>query len=450
MRRFVGFLVSLESLAMVAALVVGVDAPGQADVPQRRGKTVDRLTGVIASSSDPSGVASPAAPNPNPNAFVACQNTAGHPHRPPFCRARTWVVTGGGPTTGESSRLAAALGLPEVPLAPDGALRWLDEAHFQFVPTRASTPEPGDELDEDGQPTAVEALDVPALAQVPILSDDKALRRANRALRRAGLLPAGAHGEIGHSMLELVGTGDPSSTLPAMSVPLDTHVSYHLTLGGLRLVGPGAKVKLVFDGAGRTTQLYYALRRVAPGPDVAIMPPAEAENACAKAYRLSPGGEPQRTHQQAQILRVTAELVYFAPPPSLPVRALYPHFLCSGRIPGEESAEDVLLRELVIPAVLDVPAVQVTASFDGLQVTAEAQVTGGTPPFTFQWSAETTTLDPDDATAGPILNYAPAPRSFEFDDEVSVVVTDANALTGSRRRPGRMSQARNGPRAINR
>jgi len=95
----------------------------------------------------------------------------------------------------------------------------------------------------------------------------------DRALKGAGLLPAGATATFGNSSFEAYDTkGNRIS-----SVNLDTHVSYSVRLENLRLIGPGAKIKLVLAGDGSVTSLNYAWRGLQKGSLVPLISPAEAE-----------------------------------------------------------------------------------------------------------------------------------------------------------------------------
>ncbi|AUX43744.1 hypothetical protein SOCE26_051990 [Sorangium cellulosum] len=249
-----------------------------------------------------------------------------------------------------AAALAAALGLTRegfargAALAPDGAIRYLDRARFQRVPTRKAAPPAPGFRDERGLATARgdDAIDLDALAAARVLPGPDAVARARDALD-AARLPVGREVAVGHSLFEV-------SDLEGREVAraeLDTQVNFRETLEGLRLIGPGAKVKVTFDPEGVVTHLLYAFRELERGEDVAIVPPSEAAALCAAALGegAAPAAEP--------------ELVYYAPPLSSDARWILPHYVCSARRRSGE--EEVDVRKVIVPAALGAPAAAVSA-----------------------------------------------------------------------------------------
>ncbi|UQA56751.1 DUF6345 domain-containing protein [Polyangium aurulentum] len=254
-----------------------------------------------------------------------------------------------------AGRLAAALGLTDNALdsgrgvlGGDGAMRYLDAERFQKVPTRAIPAQPG-RPDERGRPTAptTRAIDFDALASLRVLPEDVAVARVRAALAGAGL-PALRGISVTHSTFEAV----TKEGVARADAPLDTQVNGEFALEGLRLVGPGAKVKVVFDGEGVVTQMVHAARTLARGEEVAIVPPSQADRLCAEAF----GG--------MENLSVTSELVYYAPPLAQKVSRIYPHYACGGTATVE--GREIALRRIMIPALVDRSKAGVTAEESSL------------------------------------------------------------------------------------
>lgn len=367
-------------------------------------------------------------PEPDEHAQVACSNTSDNQGDPPFCEAATFRVTGPGASPKQVERLGRALGTAGLAMDGHGVIQFMDLERFQRVPTiPADRGEPG----EDGMEVTQEAFDLEALEELGVMDGEEAKEKVLKALRRAGLLPDGAAAWTVHSMLEFLPAEEgfePSAVVP-MSFPIDTHVNFDLMLGDLPLVGPGAKLKFAFDDEGMPTQAFYALRGLAPGEPVEVMPPEDGHDACLEVYGLSRGDEPAA----ASHFEVDSTLAFYAPPLSLEtVETIFPHFVCNASLPGEES--DIPLRTLIIPAVTAGPSAEIEAfSFfdpetERQRVSAEAMVEGGTPPYTFRWSSLLVTLDPAETT-GPSIEYPVTPREFAFGDIVTVQVSDTNGLT---------------------
>ncbi|WP_437594475.1 DUF6345 domain-containing protein [Sorangium sp. So ce1000] len=332
-------------------------------------------------------------------------------------------VIGSGADVAQASALAGALGLAEdrarggaAALVADGAIRYLDGARFQRLPTRkADAPAPGFR-DERGFATSAgdDALDFEALAALRVLPEQDAVARAWAALDAAGL-SVGRDIAVGHSLLEAV---DAEGRYVARA-ELDTQVSFRDELEGFRLIGPGAKVRVTFDGEGAVTHLIYARRELARGEDVAIVPASEAPALCAAALG------------RGAVIAAEPELVYYAPPLSREVRRILPHYVCSARrtIAGEE----VDVRKRIVPAVIDAPRAEISLRVDGATALAEASVTGGAAPYTYRWVSSARSLDGIDAAGegGPVIKVSGAAGLRGETDTLSLYVTDADGLVAT-------------------
>ncbi|MCF2146847.1 SprB repeat-containing protein [Desmonostoc muscorum LEGE 12446] len=326
-------------------------------------------------------------------------------------------VTQSGASEQSAKALADFLGLRASPIGKNGILRYLDPEKFQKIPTKSIVTKVG-EPDEDGQKTVAEGIDFTALKNTRILDNEKALARTKEALQKAGLVLIGGNASIGHSNFEAISVKGEK----VVSTPLDTQVNYSFVLNRLKLVGPGAKVKFVFNGEGTVTQLFYAQRTLQQGKTVGIISQADADKLATTAYQKQ--GALGR-------LQLKSELVYYAPSLELVnAKQILPHYLYSGT--ASVKGQQVVLRQILIPAVPNsAPKVEIAASSQDSTISAKANVSGGTGPYTYVWSSSTTALDPKLAQSGASIQYKVERRQkgLVAPEIVSVTVTDANGLS---------------------
>ncbi|MBN1148647.1 MAG: hypothetical protein JXA78_15415 [Anaerolineales bacterium] len=336
-----------------------------------------------------------------------------------------YIVVQGGVDPEAARRLASLLELEDVLLDEDGVLRYLDQERFAYVPTSILGQ---GEPDEDGQATLLEAIDFEALRQVTVLDDQAALQKAEDALARAGLREFTGTPElaavpyIDHSMLDWASVDGAE----VGSLALDTQVIYRFELEGAPLIGPGAKAKLVFDSGGAVTHLYYTMRRLQRGENVPITPPSQGDELCAQAL-AAPGDDPNLSMQ------ISSLLVYYAPAPHLEsVRLIYPHYLCSATVSyvDERGGEgQYQAKSVFVPAIAEGGLqVELNAAVEGGWVRAQAEASGGAPPYSYAWSSATTALEPDTALAGPQVEYFINSRQAVNEETIGLTVTDANGL----------------------
>ncbi|MEV4701882.1 DUF6345 domain-containing protein [Actinoplanes sp. NPDC049316] len=240
-----------------------------------------------------------------------------------------FAVRSSGLSDEQAAGLTRALGLKQVARGEDGSVRYAAEQSFLAVPTRAGGR--GKERDEDGRPTTRALLDVAALKRLRTISTGDALRRATRALKVAKLLPREAKPVARKTTMTAVDRR--GRTL--VSAALDTSVSYAFTLGGLPYEGPGAKIRLAFDGKGAVTGLSFSTRELAEAGSVDVLDAAGAMDRCARAM-----GEGVRV--------TSAAPVYWAPELSASLQAIEPSFRCSGVDRAGAQAQRV-----VVPAAVD-------------------------------------------------------------------------------------------------
>jgi hypothetical protein len=207
----------------------------------------------------------------------------------------------------QADALRRAFGLDRVERAADGSVSFIDQQAFQLVPTAAG---PATRPDEDGD-TAVTRLDVAAFRALKVLEPAAATRRTVLGLATSGLLPSGGRARSDHTTLEAVST----TGAPIVSGPVDTTTSYSFTLAGLPLQGPGAKVRISYDGHGRVTQLRYATRTVVPAGAVPVLDLTAAARRCSDW--LGAG-------------RYQASYAYEAPDLSTKITRLAPSIRCAG------------------------------------------------------------------------------------------------------------------------
>jgi Family of unknown function (DUF6345) len=300
----------------------------------------------------------------------------------------------------QSAQLADAFGVPDS-LEQDGAFRFTSDTFAQVPLRQIATGK-----DESGRPTVSQAIDTRALAALKPLSDGAALEKAGKLVDLAELSPdMTARPAVSHAELTLA---DRAGT-PTSKTPLDTTVSYNLQLAGLPVSGQGAKLRITFAGDGSVTQLSDTLRQLERGADTPILSPDEATAQCAALY--------DRGVRQA-----TPTLGYVLPALGT-VQDIYPSYTCN------PSTEQGTQAHLQIPAVDGVaPKAVVKATRAGDDIVASADASGGTGPYTFNWSSSSTTLE---ETGGSEIRYQRQPRGKDAGEVVTLEVTDVNGLSST-------------------
>jgi hypothetical protein len=337
--------------------------------------TVALVSGVLAVS----GPASSAAPAPaSPTAAAA-----------DVSEAHLYQVVSEGMTTEQAEALAERAGVKPA-LRSDGSFSYVDPQRFGNLPT-LSREAAG--RDEDGNRTVAQRLDVKALLSTEVLNEDHALRLAHSLLE----VPAGfgAQPQVDHTTVE-------RSTARGKVIdttPIDTSVSYQLTLGDIPVVGPGSRSRIAFAGDGSVLALTQTMRDVEQSSSVTIIGPETALRRCSALY--GPAVEQAQPH-----------LVYFSPALSAvdasgkgKVSTLFPHYECSPSGVPEEKSQVPTGR--LVPAVLEgAPTVGVEAAGDGSVVKATTAIHGGTEPYSVRWSSSSTRLP---ARAGANLEVRARP-----------------------------------------
>jgi hypothetical protein len=320
-----------------------------------------------------------------------------------------------------AATLAAALGLAGEAfeggalVSADGAIRYLDRDRFQRLPTRKAAPPAPGFRDERGRATAEgnDATDFAALKAIRVLPEEDAAAQAWDALEIARL-PFGREITSGHTLFE---AADAEGREVARAL-LDTQVTFREGLEGLRLIGPGAKVKVTFDPEGEVSHLIYARRELERAEDVAVVPPSEAPALCAAALG---GGEG---------IGAEPELAYYAPPLDRGVQRILPHYVCSARRTLGGQVMDV--RKVIVPAVIDAPRAALAVHVEGASVSAEASVVGGAAPYTYRWVSSTRSFGPARAGAAKVEYTIDEARLRGEDAEsLSLYVTDADGLVAT-------------------
>jgi hypothetical protein len=332
-----------------------------------------------------------------------------------------WVVTGKQATPDAANILSESLGTFDAGFTQNGGIDYLDPEAFLNVPT-IDTGEEG--KDESGNPTLSEALDIQGLQSIAVIEPDKAIELTEGALADAKLDPLdGTRGATrtptaSNSFFDVF-MGDQQ-----IHQPIDTVVNYDLGLGRLNtpLVGPGADVRLSFNGDETATSVHYALWSMRQGSNVVIIPAAQATKLARQEYASQCGGGILRD------VKLSQRLVYYAPPLSLEsVRAVMPAYEFGGT--AQSGQETVDLRQVYVPAQQAGLRVSMNASAEGRTVTARAIVRGGQPPFTYSWESCQSSIDPNET--GPVIRYEAGGRLASRRETLTVHVTDANGLTGS-------------------
>ena len=322
--------------------------------------------------------------------------------------------------------LADALGIDANIMAADGSIRYLNKERFQALPM---VPRGVGINDEDGNLVTQESFDFNAIKILKPLSDADVLTKATAALEYAGLNPQGGEAKIGHSRFEAVDTGGGV----VADVLVDTHIDFEtVTPNGYPLKGPGADIKIVFDGAGVVTQLHYAFRTLTEGSRESIVSLQQAKHRAAAEYfdvdegQISVQGQCASAQGQLGTLCLESELVYYAPPIELEITQVLPHYLFTGNF--EVDGKSIEVRKLLIPAVENVMEVSLSMTTDGSNaIQAEASVTGGRGPYQYAWSSSSTALALSEQAAK--LSYVVAGREAVLRETLSVVVSDADGVS---------------------
>jgi hypothetical protein len=322
--------------------------------------------------------------------------------------ATVFKVVQEGLTPEGGERLAKSAGIGNA-LLEDGSFAFVDTKRFAVVPSIAVAKG----VDEQQRPTLSQAIDNAALERITALPDATAAARA-----KALLVPPSGYGvtaTIGHTTLE---QSDARGTA-VRNKNLDTTVSYQLSLGGVPVVGPGAKLRASFAGDGSVLQLTQAVRTVAASGAVEIISPEKALGACSALYGFT-------------VKQATPTLGYYAPALTATqasgkgtVQVLAPHYICQ---PAGLPEDGNKFGGKLVPAAPSLsPAVKISVTGDGKTVAGAASVGGGTAPYHYEWSSSSTALAGIDQAQ---VKYALAGRETRVrpDEQVSVTVTDANGL----------------------
>jgi hypothetical protein len=324
--------------------------------------------------------------------------------------APVYNVTQEGMTSDDGAKLADAFGIPNS-VQSNGAFAYTSAA-FGAVPHKTV----GEGKDEAGRPVVSQAMDVDALKSMKVLPDAAAARAGAKLISLVGLSPdLKADPSVSHTDLTL---SDAKGT-PTDSFPIDTAVSYKLTLGGLPLTGQGAKLRIAFAGDGSVTQLRSSLRKLERGRNVPIISVDDAAKQCAALYADDVRqGTPTLGYQMPDLAATDAS-------GKGPVQQILPVYTCN------PSAATGPQANRLLPAIQGAaPTAVLRASLNGTSVSAAvASVSGGAAPYSFEWSSSTTALDPN---TGPKIAYTRAPRDGKLDGEVvTLEVTDANGITAT-------------------
>jgi hypothetical protein len=340
-----------------------------------------------------------------------------------------YEVISRGVSAAQARLLARNLGLPNSMRRGTGELVFMSDA-YQRVPTRRMGAGPAD---EDGNPTIVDQFDFSALGRITVLDDTRARNRAARAFRRAGLVTPSSS-QISHSQFSAFDNAGRGIA----AARLDTLVSYPLRLNGRPLVGPGAKARVAFDGAGRVLLLAYARRGLRRGPNVPLISTATADGIARSLYGAGCFGRRGLTS-----FRLTRRLVYYAP--SLRragVRQIVPHYAYGGTAQSEPGVR-VNLGQIVIPAIARRRlSVRLNATANGAVINGRMRIRGGSGPYSVRYSSCATPLNPLRTARGTRISYlvrAKVGQPTPTRDTLSAVVTDRNGLVAVARRTVRLT-----------
>jgi hypothetical protein len=315
-----------------------------------------------------------------------------------------------------ASRLVDALRLDDNALGDGvrtagGAIRYLNAERFQKLPFKPAAVRMPAAKDENGRETAPvdHAIDFEALNALEVVPDDAAIALVAAAFAEAGFAPEGEV-SVDHTYFESY----EKDGRPISRVAIDTQVGYERRLGGVKVMGPGSKVQVVLDPEGEVAHVVIADRTLAEDGEVEIIPPEEADDLCAEVL-----GD--------KVVEVEHELVYYAPPLDLEVGRLVPHYSCTGTI--RAGGRLVNTKARFVPAIVDAPHAEIALDVKQGTVSAQATVSGGRAPYTFEWSSSTRSFDRTTATPDRVEYSVWGRGGPVVSEALSLVVTDADGLT---------------------
>jgi hypothetical protein len=312
------------------------------------------------------------------------------------------TVTEGKVTEARARGLQNAMGLRGNPRTRDGAVRYLNPEKFHKLPFQADKTEG---QNEHGNPVRVQGLDVAALRSKRAFGASQAQSRALGQMKQAGLSVEGARQVVRNSTLELV----EANGQVALNVPIDTTVTFEFQSGSTKIVGPGAKAKVVYDDEGEVAQVVYANRATRQGRQLRVLNRSQGDEKVRRMLGMNAAG-------------LSAEVVYYAPDIDKDVKRIVPHFLYSGRV--NMGGQSIEVRPFFIPAIEDAPEVTIAISQTGAAINAAASVTGGTGPYTYSWTSSSTDITGNGGTA----SYTPRPRQGSPKETLTVTVEDSDGL----------------------
>ncbi|NUT50757.1 MAG: hypothetical protein HOV94_26125 [Saccharothrix sp.] len=239
-----------------------------------------------------------------------------------------YQVRSAGRTPDEAAALQRAFGLKAVNLAEDGSVSFADEATYLRVP---GLEQGAGKPDEDGAETTLTALDYEGLRRLRAIPVEDATKRALETLRGAGLLPGNATPTARQTTFEVVDANQKT----IVSAPLDTAVSFTFTLDGVPLEGPGAKLRVAYDGQGAVSGLTYSTRDLVKSGSIPVLTLDEGRERCAKVL----GGNVRPTG---------VSYVYEAPALSEKVDRLEPGLKCDG-----VNTDGAAVQSVIVGAAVD-------------------------------------------------------------------------------------------------
>lgn len=331
---------------------------------------------------------------------TATASTPSQAHEAATIYAPVYDVVKEGFTQDDGARLAATFGIGNA-VRRDGSFAYLDSKRFGVLPgSWAGTSE-----DEDGHKVTARKLDLAALKKITTLTPEEAIEKVS------GLVPVPAGFEAqpvaGYTTVEVAD----AKGNPTVVHNIDTAVSYQLSLGGVPVVGPGAKTRVALSGGGDVVSLTAATREVKQGGRVAVITPEAALERCAAAYGTKEGLE-------------LPTLVYYAPPLTAKVaggvgtvKRLLPHYQCTVKGATEPTGRLIPAAPQMAPKV----ELTVTGSKDGITATAVAR---GAGPFTYGWLSSTTPV----TAKGKTITYQRVDREARADETLQLTVSDANGV----------------------
>jgi hypothetical protein len=264
-------------------------------------------------------------------------------------------------------------------------------------------------------PISVQVIDFSALSNLTVPSHRTVMTLVSNTLNVAGVSPTYCTQVVNHATF-VAFYSNVDNVLISASNYLDTGVAYNFTdPNGYPIKGPGAQIHFNYTPSGTLSHLIYSADQLTPiaGTSVQLMSQSQASNAITPLF-------PPGAVLNYYVVYWCPPLIYppdpcSSPPPTWNPQIVIPYYYCTGTMsetnPLSGIVSTISFSPQIIPAFfgtnyLPQPVFNPSGA-QGSNLIASVSVTGGTPPYSYVWSAS----DPNvSSTCGPEIEYTPIVR----------------------------------------